>query len=258
MSNADFVSEVRSAFLRECPDTEVFVYDSIDSTSSEAKRYAALGGGDAVFIARSQTAGRGRMGRSFLSSEGGLYLSYLFHPEIKPGDAVMMTAYAAVCLARIIEELVPMRVGIKWVNDLMAGGKKLAGILTEGAFTEDGEKFRYAVLGIGLNVRRVDFPPELSDIATDIESQSGRVPDISLIAARLVQKLRGFSEVSPRDYIDDYRMRSVLVGRRVRVERGDESYFATVISIEDDASLTVLTDEGVNKKLFTGEVSIRL
>ena len=66
MSNADFVSEVRSAFLRECPDTEVFVYDSIDSTSSEAKRYAALGGGDAVFIARSQTAGRGRMGRSFL------------------------------------------------------------------------------------------------------------------------------------------------------------------------------------------------
>jgi BirA family biotin operon repressor/biotin-[acetyl-CoA-carboxylase] ligase len=240
----------------ELPD--LFFFEECGSTNTEAKKYAASGVRNAVFVAARQTEGRGRMGRSFLSSEGGLYLSYLFHPDIRPADAVMITVYAAVCLSRIIEELTPVRVGIKWVNDLIVGGKKLAGILTEGAFTEDGERFRYAVVGIGLNVERVGFPPELADIATDIETESGTAPDISLIAALLVRELRKFSEASPADYMDEYRMRSLVKGRRVRVERADKSYFATVLSIGDDASLSVITDEGIEEKLFTGEISIRL
>ncbi len=258
MCEADFLSTVRSALEKSCPDVDAFVYDSIDSTSSEAKRYAREGGKPAVFIAREQTAGRGRLGRSFLSSEGGLYFSYLFYPDIKPCDAVMITVYAAVCLSEIIEQITSLKVSIKWVNDLMVDGKKLAGILTEGAFSENADRFKYAVVGIGLNVGRVHFPSELADIATDIESESGLLPDISDIAVRLTKRLGEFKNKSPLDYMDGYRMRSVVVGKRVRVERGGESYFATALAIGDDASLTVLTDDGIEKKLSSGEVSIRL
>lgn len=259
MSKTDFSRALGSAFEERCPGLKLFVYDTIDSTSSEAKRYASQGGSqEAVFIAREQTSGRGRLGRSFLSSEGGLYLSYLFYPDIKPADAIMITVYTAVCLAEIIEELTPLDVGIKWVNDLIVGGKKLCGILTEGAFTDDGERFKYAVVGVGLNVRRIAFPDGLSDIATDIETECGSIIDISEISTRLAQRLAGFKKTNPAEYMDKYRSRSVLIGKRVRVERAEKSYYATVTAIEDDASLSVVTDDGREENIYTGEVSVRL
>jgi BirA family biotin operon repressor/biotin-[acetyl-CoA-carboxylase] ligase len=236
----------------------VFLYEEIGSTNDEAKRYAKEGLKDnAFFVAAKQTSGRGRLGRSFSSDEGGLYLSYLSYPKLRSEDAIMMTVYASVALCEVIEEMTPLKPKIKWVNDVYIGKKKLAGILTEGQALADGS-LGYAVVGIGVNVRKRVFPPELYDIATDIESESSLKIDIGLFAAKLSEKLLRFEEAAREEYMEKYKAYSLVIGKKVTVITHGESYDAEAISIDDSGALTVKDGEGRLIRLFTGEVSIRL
>ena len=153
----------------------IFRYDTVDSTNTVCKNLAAQGApsGTAV-IARRQTAGRGRMGRSFESPEGlGLYLSVLWRPEGTPEDLLPLTPMAAVSAAMAIRRVTGAPVRIKWPNDLVLGGRKLCGILTE---LESGGEGLALVIGIGLNVsqRREDFPPELRETAGSLVMLTGR------------------------------------------------------------------------------------
>ncbi|MBR5903572.1 MAG: biotin--[Clostridia bacterium] len=112
-------------------DAEVYVYDCVDSTNTRAKEDKTMSLG--IICARAQTAGRGRLGRSFHSPDGdGIYMSFLIYPDGSAQDATAMTAYAAVKACRAISRFTDAEVRIKWVNDLILGGRKLAGILTEG------------------------------------------------------------------------------------------------------------------------------
>ena len=142
-------------------------YGTIDSTNSEAKRYGLSGGAiPAVFVAREQTAGRGRMGRSFYSPNGtGLYYSMLLPLPEKTDHAVSLTAAAAVAAAEAISRVLGCEVGIKWVNDLYRDGKKVAGILCESFPYEDK---RLAVIGIGINLSTQQFPEELAEVAASL------------------------------------------------------------------------------------------
>ena len=150
---SNFISDVKSAFSGEISDTELFVFNSVGSTNDQARNFA-LSGSDknAIFIAKEQSSGRGRRGRSFISREGGLYISYRLHPRLAVRDAVMLTVFSAVALCEVIEEMTERTPAIKWVNDVFLGGKKLAGILAEGGLSSDGELFEYAVVGIGVNL----------------------------------------------------------------------------------------------------------
>ena len=236
----------------------VFLYDEIGSTNDEAKRYAKEGSSDnAIFVAARQTGGRGRLGRSFSSDEGGLYISYLFHPKLMAEDAVMMTVYAAVALCEVLEEMTPIKPRIKWVNDVFAGGKKLAGILTEGQVLSDGG-LGYAVVGIGVNVWKREFPEALCDIATDIESECGARISIADIALRLSEKMLRFEDAERGAYMDKYRAYSLVIGKRLTVITADGSYEAEAVSIDDSGALIVKNDDGDLIRLFTGEVSVRL
>ena len=259
MKNKDFAAEIRRAFEKRSIDAELFVMGEVDSTNTRAKLFAkeSTSRRAAFFIAERQSAGRGRLGRSFLSRSGGMYFSYLAYPSLSAKYAVLLTAYTAVALSEVLSELVGLETGIKWVNDIFVKDKKLAGILTEGEFEDGGEHFRYAVVGVGLNVGRVDFGEELSSIATDIESETGKAYPIADIAAALAERLLAFESKDASQYMKKYRELSVLINRRVKLVGTDDGCFATVKDITEDGALRVVTDGGETRLLTSGDVSIR-
>ena len=233
---------------------KIVFYEKTDSTNTRAKEYAEATDSreTVVFIANSQTAGRGRRGRSFVSNEGaGIYISILTYPTEDGFDATRTTAEAAVALARAIEELCPCDVKIKWVNDLFLGGKKLAGILTESKVLSGG-KIAYSVVGMGINVYKNAISDEISTIATSIESEINHAPDRSSLAAMIIKEF-----LNRGDCYDEYKARSVVIGREVTVVKLNESYPARVIDVNPDYSLRINRD-GVEERLFTGEISLRL
>ena len=233
---------------------KIVFYEKTDSTNTRAKEYAEATDSceTVVFIANSQTAGRGRRGRSFVSNEGaGIYISILTYPTEDGFDATRTTAEAAVALARAIEELCDCDVKIKWVNDLFLGGKKLAGILTEGKVLSDG-KIAYSVVGMGINVYKSAISDEISTIATSIESEINYAPDRSSLASIIIKEF-----LNRGDCYAEYKARSVVIGREVTVVKLNESYPARVVDINPDYSLLINRD-GVEERLFTGEISLRI
>ncbi|MBO7195862.1 MAG: biotin--[acetyl-CoA-carboxylase] ligase [Clostridia bacterium] len=235
---------------------KIVFYESTDSTNTRAKEYAKNNPENrekVIFIANRQTAGRGRLGRSFVSEAGaGIYMSILSYPNECGYDATEITSEAAVALSRAIESLCDCCVVIKWVNDIYLGGKKLCGILTEAEMTVDG-KIAYQVVGMGINVYKNAISYEISDIATSIEHQLGNAPDRSQLVARIISEC-----LSPvHNTYKEYRARSFIIGKNVQVIKSTESYSATVLDINEDFSLSVDRNGNI-ERLFTGEISIKI
>ena len=243
-------------------DLPIIVYKTIDSTNTQAKLAVESGQyKNAVFIASEQTAGRGRLGRSFISEGGkGLYLSILLGGPLEPDLAVSLTTYMAVIASRCIESLTATEPKIKWVNDIYLGGKKVAGILTEGKADESAEALEFAVVGIGINLLKQEFDPEVKCIATTVEDECGKKVDVNTLAAMIVKEffenlpllLAGSKEIAA-----EYKSRSFLIGERVTVIKPTESYTATVTDITDRCELALTLDSGDQEILSTGEVSVR-
>ena len=251
----DRISEtgIRAHLSADAPP--IFVYEEISSTNDAARAHALAGGGSAVFIAERQTAGRGRRGRSFSSpAGGGIYMSLLVYPSHGAGDGVLLTTGAAVAMCRAVQDAAGVLPEIKWVNDLKLGGKKLCGILTEGEIDPESGSFRYAVIGVGINVRAV--PPEVADIATALDAHAAEPVDLELLAARMIARILESLSEDGAAQIEAYRALCPIVGREVTVMRGEECFFATVEHIEDDGALR-LSRDGETLCLSSGEISIR-
>ena len=238
---------------------EIFRYELVDSTNTLAREYAKSENPSfpAVFIADGQTAGRGRRGRSFDSERGaGLYISFLFKPHGAANDAVKITLRAAVALCRALFLVTGLDAQIKWVNDILVDGKKLAGILTEGEINSNGE-FEYAVCGIGVNLNSRVFPPELSDIVTTVEDSTGKKPDREALAEALIDEF--FCEREDSLIMHEYSRRSAVIGKRVEVHKlTGEVFFANAIGITDGGELIVEDDNGNRETLISAEVSLKL
>lgn len=233
---------------------KIVFYNETDSTNIRAKEYARSTAEreTVVFIAERQSAGRGRLGRSFVSKGGGIYMSILTYPKECGFDATRSTAEAAVGLARATDSLCGCKTDIKWVNDIFLGGKKLAGILTEGEMDSEG-KIAFQVVGMGINIYKKAISEEIKDIATSIEEELENVPDSSALTARIIAEV-----IEPKGNIfKEYKARSLVIGKRVKVQKATESYYGEVIDINPDYSLRIKTDSGI-QSLFTGEVSLRL
>ena len=231
-------------------------YDVTDSTNTRAKQFVLDGGrGAAVFVANSQTQGRGRRGRSFYSpEETGVYLSLLLPVKGSLSDAVLLTSGAAVATARAIWECTRIQVGIKWVNDLYYRGRKVCGILAE-SFLWEGE--RYVILGVGINLNTVDFPHELKNIAGSLtEGADGdRVP----LTACLIEHLYEMMTVwEPKDWMEEYRSRSTVIGQPVTYWIDGTEYRGQAVAIEDDGALLVICEDGRRERLTSGEITLRM
>lgn len=237
-------------------DLKLVFYGLTDSTNTRAREYAKENGEDrapVLFVANGQTRGRGRRGRSFISNSGsGIYMSLLIYPDRDDSDTTSVTARAAVALARATEMLCPCRTSIKWVNDIYLGGKKLAGILTEGEMTAEG-KIDFYIVGMGINVYKNAISEEIKDIATSIEGEGFAPPSRSeLVAATVRELLYGAT-----DCYEEYRSRSMVIGKRVQVLKLVEQYEARAIDINPDYSLEIERN-GRRERLFTGEISLKI
>lgn len=244
----DTLSAKKIAVLSGHEEAQITVFDTLPSTNTHLLALGRAGAPEGrVILAETQTAGRGRMGRSFFSPAGsGIYLSLLLRPRVF--DAGRLTTLAAVVTANAISRVCGIEVGIKWVNDLLFNKKKLCGILAEGSVGE------FAVIGIGLNVKRSAFPPELSDVATSLEDILGQAPDRNLLVAEI---LRGFAEADLEGtaHMDEYRRRSLTLGKTVTVlSTGD---VVRVLAIEDDGALLVEDANQKKRRICSGEVSVR-
>ncbi len=242
----------------------ITVVDCVDSTNNLAKQLASAGAPEGTCVlAERQTGGRGRRGRSFDSPSGmGVYLSVILRPDATPGELMHLSACVAQAAAEAVETTTGLHAGIKWVNDLVAGNKKLSGILTELSLELESGRVQYAVVGIGVNCcqRASDFPPELSDIATSIAMETGAEPDRNALAAALIRALSRLSaELLTRraDWMARYRDRCVTLGKRVRVLWPDGARDAVALGLNDYAALEVEYDDGSRATVSSGEVSVR-
>lgn len=236
----------------------IYRYETVDSTNTVCKPLAREGAPDGTaVIARRQTAGRGRMGRGFESPAGlGLYLSMLWRPVSSPEGLLPLTAMASASAALAIRRVTGADVRIKWPNDLVLHGKKLAGILTE--VTLSGSGVDHVVIGVGVNLRQrpSDFSPEVARTATSLEAEGCAVDQAALEAA-LVDALRqAFRHLcAPETYVDDYRKLCLTLGQPVRVLQTGQQ--VTALDIDPLYGLVVRRGDGAKETLRCGEVSVR-
>ena len=234
--------------------------EETDSTNTLAKKYAKNGAPEwTVIMAESQTAGRGRQGKSFFSPRGtGLYISVILRPKAE-GDAVTaLTTVAAVCMAEAVENTFSRTPEIKWVNDILIDGKKVCGILTETSFSGKAVP-DFAILGIGVNVcpPKEGFPDDLRDIAGYVLKEHDENAKYRLAAAFLDGLFARYDSAFCGGHFEDYRRRCSIEGKKAEVITPTGSYKAEVISLNDDFSLTVETQTGEKIKVLSGEVSVK-
>ena len=263
-SEGDALSESGIRTYLRHPDLCLKVYRTIGSTNTALRQLAESGAREGtVLLAEEQTAGKGRLGRSFYSPAGsGLYMSLLLRPSFSAAEATRLTACAAVAVAEAIESLTGDRTEIKWVNDVLLNGRKVCGILTEGSIDCETGGMQYVIVGIGINVRPPadGFPEELSGIAGSIrDGQSGGEDLRSRLAASVLDRLMDYYERFPDDGCHEaYRARSAVLGRAIRIlPLGADPIPATAVDIEPDYRLRVRLSDGTERLLGTGEVSIR-
>lgn len=240
--------------------SEIEIHQEIDSTNNRAKELAVQGAahGTAVLALR-QSAGRGRFGRNFYSpDDSGIYISFILRPEISADRAVMLTAMAAVAVARAMEKVADVSASVKWVNDVYLNAKKACGILCEAGLDFENGKMQYVVAGIGVNVGPMDFPEELGNIATSISNECAQRISRSRFCAELINELNAlYPQLESGAFMAEYRCRSNVIGKDVFVLRGDERYPAHVVDIDDEGSLVVRTSDGQRQTLHSGEISLR-
>lgn len=231
-------------------------YEETTSTNDICKQLAQSGRDNNAVIALRQTAGRGRLGRSFLSPEGGLYLSALWR-GCERAEVMRVTPMAAVAVCRAIETLCSAHCAIKWCNDVVLHGKKLCGILTESSLQPDGGA-DWLTVGIGINVATPALPPEIASFATSLAAEGYSV-DRDALAEEILCQLSALRQAlaTPNDWRYDYRARCLNVGKPVRLLRGGGETSALALAIDDDFGLTVRYGDGQTETVRSGEVSVR-
>ncbi len=248
---------VRAYLPPRLENLKIFCYDTVDSTNKQAK---ILAGGDfsgsALFAANAQSEGRGRLGRTFYSPPNtGLYLSFLFSSRESLEVLSGVTPYTAVAASRILEKSISQKIGIKWVNDLYLDGKKICGILTEVLTGFDGECENKIIVGVGINLTTENFPGDLSERAGAVGKGINRAE----LAADIASALSFFiQDPQNRDWINEYSERSIVMGKKVVLDKWGETFEGTVVGFDRNGGL--LLDMGEESpRLFTGgEISLRL
>ncbi len=217
---------------------------------------------DTLVIALSQTGGKGRLGRSFFSpKDSGIYLSFLLHPNLTAKQCTKITTAAAVAAAESIEFISGKKAYIKWVNDIYLDGKKVAGILTETGFSGSSDKVQYAIMGIGVNLfnPKGNFPEDIKEKAGSVFGQLLPSSEITVnFIKEFVKRFLDIYAILPDTlYMENYKSRSMLIGKNVSFTKDGEKYNGFVLGIDDDAGLLLATDKG-SVTLKAGEVSLNM
>lgn len=238
---------------------KVLIYPVIDSTNNEAKRLAADGLCEpALLVAEKQTAGKGRLGRSFYSpAQTGLYMSVLLHPNAPASEWIAITSAAAVAVCLAIEELTLLKPEIKWVNDIYIEGRKVCGILTEAVSDMTSGRMLSVIVGIGVNIATASFPDEIADRASSLYTDKQPPFSRDQLAATIANKLCTLADsLEGGEWLALYRNRSYLDGKAIRYSENGVSHDAVAVGIDQQGGL-IVEEAGMRRTLTSGEVTVR-
>lgn len=254
---------IRRFLKPEYRDLDLTVLPTAPSTNALVREKANQGCPEGcVIVACEQTDGRGRYGRQFFSPvDSGVYLSLLLRPTAySPQQATCLTAAAAAAMCQAIEAVTGQQPGIKWVNDIFLHGKKVCGILTEAAVGLETGTLNYMVLGAGVNLYPPvkGFPEEIRPIAGSVLERSCPEAKNRLVGEFLNRFWDFYTHPECRTYLEDYRARSLAIGRNVTVLSNGQAVSAYAYGIDDDFRLLVRYDSGKTEALSYGEIRIQL
>ncbi len=240
----------------------IYLYDQIDSTNRAAKEIANGGAPHGTtLIADMQSAGRGRLGRVFVSpANSGLYMSIILQKGVLSNKAINVTTMTAVAVCRAIERLTDKKPQIKWVNDILVDGKKVCGILAEASMDVDSQRINRIVIGIGLNIstKASDFPEEIRGVAGSLyENGFSPISRNQFAAAIINEVLDGAEQIESGEYMEEYKKKCVTIGQRVFFEQDGIRYEGEAASIADNGALIIRQDSGAEIPVSFGEVSVR-
>lgn len=241
--------------------SQIVYLDSTASTNDVAKGLASNGAAHGTLvIANAQTAGRGRMGRRFVSAPGeGIWMSLVIKDEILPMKASMLTLVMGLAAAKAIEQVADVKPMIKWPNDIVLSGKKLVGILTEMSLSMD--KIGHIIIGIGINVHQEVFPEELQTVATSIFLENGKHMQRNMLMKQVLQQFEQYYQLFMKTQdlsllMEAYNDCLINRGRQVQVQDPKGSYLGVALGINQDGELLVETKQGICA-VASGEVSVR-
>ncbi len=248
---------LRSGLYTAVIGRSVRFYQSTGSTMDDVAEWERGGAEEgAVVVAETQTASRGRLGRRWISDEGNLYFSVLFRPE--PEALPLLSPLAGVAVARAIRQVAGVYPTIKWPNDIMVDGRKVAGILAESALS--GARVQRAVVGIGVNVALdVSADPEIAATAASLNDATGSEVDRAELLRRILQHMDAL-------YLDLRRGRSPIaewrrwldtLGQRVTVTHHGATDTGLAEDIDEHGNLLLRTDDGGLLTLTAGDITLR-
>ena len=236
-------------------------FDVTGSTQDEARRLAEDGAPEGTLVvAEEQRSPRGRLGRSYFTPQGGLWFSLILRPHRSPEAVTSLSLLAAVGLHQAIEDETGLQPTVRWPNDLLIKGRKLAGILVEMASEQD--VLRYVIVGIGLNVNlsKKDFPTDLQTIAVSLKETLGakvaRVPLLQRILERTEALYDRFLDDGPGPILDAWRALPTILGQRVVVQELHDRWAGTAADLDESGALLVRTDDGTLHRVLAGDVRI--
>lgn len=254
-------SEIKNGLNTHQLGHHVVFLNEVDSTNEEAKRQGTAGAPHGTLcLAERQTDGKGRLGRNWVSTPGdGVWMSLLLRPNLAPFEVTQITLLAGLATCRAIRSLTGCDALIKWPNDIVIGGRKVVGILTEMA--AQAECIDYLVVGIGINVNHSKFPEELAQKATSLSMETGKKWTRSRLVQEVLVEMEdlydSFLTEMTSAFLDDYRKLCVSLGKQVRVQRGSTTLQGTAIDINTRGELIIKTSQGQQATINSGEVSVQ-
>lgn len=254
-------SEIADGLTTTYMGRNIVSLSTVDSTNEEAKRQANAGAPNGTLVvAESQTGGKGRLGRAWVSPPGeGIWMTLLLRPDIAPHEVTLITLVVGLAICRAVRAYTGCDARIKWPNDVIIGGRKICGILTELAAETD--RINYVVVGAGTNVNMEAFPAELAAKATSLRIETGaplrRAPLVRAILAELETWYDRLITETSADLIAPYKELCVSLNRRVCVLREGREIWGTAVDISPSGELIIETEEGEALSINSGEVTVQ-
>lgn len=234
-------------------------FNTIESTNDYGKEIAGKEIEGTVIISEEQTKGKGRLGRNWHSKSGeGIWMSMILKPNMTPYKAPFITLIAGASIVKSLNNL-GIDATIKWPNDVIINGKKLCGILTE--LSAEIERINHIVLGIGINVKTMDFSPEISEIATSLQKEGYNLSRVDIVKNILEQFEKLYMDYVENDNKDETikicRQYSAVIGKDIYAIRGENKELVKCLDIDENGNLIIINSNGEKVEIISGEISIR-
>jgi biotin-[acetyl-CoA-carboxylase] ligase BirA-like protein len=234
----------------------------VESTSKLAKKLANYGAGEGtVVVAETQTCGRGRLGRQWVSPSGGLWFSVILRPVLRAGDAAKLVFVASLAVAKVLKENYGLNSQTKWPNDVMLNGRKVCGVLAE--MNTTGNAIDFVVVGVGINVNfDVDktLPEELREVTTSLRAEVGKVVSLSGLFKLLLETFEclydqltseGFDSI-----LEEWKRFASFLGHNVEVNCQKEKQRGLALDVDQEGALVLKLYDGTVRHLLAGDVSL--